>query len=64
MLAISRRKYGNTHPGKSHETFAVMELLELVENEPTARPFQCDWQACSKVSMPADGETMDGNADP
>ncbi|KAF7536465.1 hypothetical protein G7Z17_g13038 [Cylindrodendrum hubeiense] len=25
-----------------------MELLELVENEPTARPFQCDWQACTK----------------
>ena len=26
-----------------------MELLELVENEPTARPFQCDWQPCDKV---------------
>ncbi|KAH7153194.1 hypothetical protein EDB81DRAFT_449313 [Dactylonectria macrodidyma] len=25
-----------------------MELLELVENEPTARPFQCDWQSCTK----------------
>ncbi|KAI1088957.1 hypothetical protein F5B19DRAFT_485578 [Rostrohypoxylon terebratum] len=25
-----------------------MELMELVENEPTARPFQCDWPACSK----------------
>lgn len=25
-----------------------MELMELVENEPTARPFQCDWQACTK----------------
>ncbi|KAH8714315.1 hypothetical protein BGZ61DRAFT_209627 [Ilyonectria robusta] len=25
-----------------------MELLELVENEPTARPFQCDWQSCNK----------------
>lgn len=25
-----------------------MELMELVENEPTARPFQCDWQACNK----------------
>lgn len=22
--------------------------MELVENEPTARPFQCDWQPCSK----------------
>ncbi|KAH7142649.1 hypothetical protein B0J13DRAFT_676009 [Dactylonectria estremocensis] len=26
-----------------------MELLELVENEPTARPFQCDWQSCTKT---------------
>ncbi|KAH7179664.1 uncharacterized protein B0J16DRAFT_174784 [Fusarium flagelliforme] len=25
-----------------------MELMELVENEPTARPFQCDWQSCTK----------------
>ncbi|KKA29743.1 hypothetical protein TD95_003883 [Thielaviopsis punctulata] len=25
-----------------------MELMELVENEPTARPFQCDWSACNK----------------
>jgi hypothetical protein len=25
-----------------------MELLELVENEPTTRPFQCDWQSCDK----------------
>ncbi|KAI0143051.1 hypothetical protein GGR57DRAFT_495432 [Xylariaceae sp. FL1272] len=25
-----------------------MELMELVDNEPTARPFQCDWQSCSK----------------
>ncbi|KAI9158318.1 Zinc finger protein [Paramyrothecium foliicola] len=25
-----------------------MELLELVENEPTTRPFQCDWQSCNK----------------
>lgn len=23
--------------------------MELVENEPNARPFQCDWQACNKV---------------
>lgn len=22
--------------------------MELVENEPTARPFQCNWQACNK----------------
>ncbi|TIC97061.1 Pair-rule protein odd-paired [Colletotrichum higginsianum] len=22
--------------------------MELVENEPTARPFQCDWQSCNK----------------
>lgn len=28
-----------------------MELMELVENEPTSRPFQCDWQACNKVSF-------------
>ncbi|KAL3297864.1 C2H2 finger domain-containing protein [Colletotrichum asianum] len=27
-----------------------MELMELVENEPTARPFQCDWQSCNKSS--------------
>jgi hypothetical protein len=26
-----------------------MELMELVENEPTARPFQCEWQTCKKV---------------
>ncbi|OTA53682.1 hypothetical protein K449DRAFT_206490 [Hypoxylon sp. EC38] len=25
-----------------------MELMELVDNEPTARPFQCDWQSCNK----------------
>ncbi|KAK3371521.1 zinc finger protein 32 [Lasiosphaeria ovina] len=25
-----------------------MELMELVENEPTTRPFQCDWTACGK----------------
>ncbi|KAI5860328.1 hypothetical protein GGS23DRAFT_606875 [Durotheca rogersii] len=25
-----------------------MELLELVDNEPTARPFQCDWKSCNK----------------
>ncbi|KAK3683974.1 hypothetical protein B0T22DRAFT_267244 [Podospora appendiculata] len=25
-----------------------MELMELVENEPTTRPFQCDWQTCGK----------------
>ncbi|KAK5632459.1 hypothetical protein RRF57_008173 [Xylaria bambusicola] len=25
-----------------------MELLELVDNEPTARPFRCDWNPCGK----------------
>ncbi|EXV05359.1 zinc-finger double domain protein [Metarhizium robertsii] len=25
-----------------------MELLELVEYEPTTRPFQCDWESCNK----------------
>ncbi|EXL39616.1 hypothetical protein FOCG_17776 [Fusarium oxysporum f. sp. radicis-lycopersici 26381] len=25
-----------------------MELMELVENEASARPFQCDWQPCTK----------------
>ncbi|KAK4453057.1 hypothetical protein QBC34DRAFT_446487 [Podospora aff. communis PSN243] len=25
-----------------------MELMELVENEPTTRPFQCDWASCGK----------------
>ncbi|KAH7130850.1 hypothetical protein EDB81DRAFT_128887 [Dactylonectria macrodidyma] len=25
-----------------------MELLELVENEPMARPFHCDWQLCTR----------------
>lgn len=25
-----------------------MDVLELVENEPNARPFQCDWQTCNK----------------
>jgi uncharacterized Zn-finger protein len=28
-----------------------MDVMELVENEPNARPFQCDWQTCSKVSV-------------
>lgn len=32
-----------------------MELMELVENEPTARPFQCDWQSCNKVSSQNSG---------
>lgn len=27
-----------------------MDVMELVENEPNARPFQCDWQTCAKVS--------------
>lgn len=26
-----------------------MELMELVDNEPTTRPFQCDWDGCGKV---------------
>ncbi|KAI9055204.1 hypothetical protein LZ554_000168 [Drepanopeziza brunnea f. sp. 'monogermtubi'] len=25
-----------------------MDVMELVENEQNARPFQCDWQTCSK----------------
>ncbi|KAK3997081.1 putative zinc finger domain protein [Cladorrhinum sp. PSN332] len=25
-----------------------MELMELVDNEPTTRPFQCDWDGCGK----------------
>ncbi|KAH8670285.1 hypothetical protein BGZ60DRAFT_375553 [Tricladium varicosporioides] len=25
-----------------------MDVMELVENEPNARPFQCDWQTCNK----------------
>ncbi|KAG9239675.1 hypothetical protein BJ875DRAFT_501141 [Amylocarpus encephaloides] len=25
-----------------------MDVMELVENEPRARPFKCDWQACGK----------------
>ncbi|KAI1115436.1 hypothetical protein F5Y14DRAFT_129453 [Nemania sp. NC0429] len=25
-----------------------MELLELVDNEPAARPFRCDWESCGK----------------
>ncbi|KAJ1338301.1 metal regulatory transcription factor 1 [Microdochium nivale] len=25
-----------------------MELMELVDNEPMTRPFQCDWQSCDK----------------
>ncbi|KAH7413492.1 hypothetical protein BKA64DRAFT_355945 [Cadophora sp. MPI-SDFR-AT-0126] len=25
-----------------------MDVIELVENTPNARPFQCDWQTCSK----------------
>jgi hypothetical protein len=27
-----------------------MDVMELVENETNARPFQCDWQTCNKVS--------------
>ncbi|KAK2629836.1 hypothetical protein QTJ16_000656 [Diplocarpon rosae] len=27
-----------------------MDVMELVENEPNARPFQCDWQTCCKSS--------------
>ncbi|KAH7247308.1 uncharacterized protein BKA55DRAFT_514583 [Fusarium redolens] len=25
-----------------------MEVMELVEKQPTARPFQCDWRSCTK----------------
>ncbi|KAH7205063.1 hypothetical protein BKA60DRAFT_611920 [Fusarium oxysporum] len=28
-----------------------MEVIELVENKPTAHPFQCDWQSCTKVHL-------------
>jgi hypothetical protein len=31
-----------------------MDVMELVENEPNARPFQCDWQTCNKVSNAVD----------
>src|SRR5690554_1584303 len=31
-----------------------MELMEVVGNEPTARPFQCEWLTCKKVSRPPD----------
>ncbi|PQE12306.1 hypothetical protein CJF31_00000495 [Rutstroemia sp. NJR-2017a BVV2] len=27
-----------------------MDVMELVENEQNARPFQCDWKTCSKSS--------------
>lgn len=30
-----------------------MELMELVDNEPMTRPFQCDWQSCDKVGFTA-----------
>lgn len=40
-----------------------MELLELVENEPTARPFQCDWQSCNKVSIPTEDASTDNVTD-
>lgn len=26
-----------------------MDVMELVENEQNARPFQCDWKTCTKV---------------
>ncbi|GAP83647.1 putative zinc finger protein 32 [Rosellinia necatrix] len=29
-------------------TYDTMELLELVNNEPAARPFRCDWDPCGK----------------
>jgi len=37
-----------------------MDVMELVENEPNARPFQCDWQTCSKVRRkdPESGKSM------
>ena len=28
-----------------------MDVMELVENEPNARPFQCDWKTCNKVDI-------------
>jgi hypothetical protein len=34
-----------------------MDVMELVENEPNARPFQCDWQTCNKVSNEVDFDT-------
>lgn len=39
-----------------------MELLELVENEPTSRPFQCDWQSCNKVRISAEDEPTETGA--
>lgn len=30
-----------------------MEVMELVDNEPTIRPFQCTWESCGKVRMRA-----------
>jgi hypothetical protein len=41
------RRNAPRHHRDHHED--NMELMELVENEPTARPFQCDWQSCTKV---------------
>ena len=32
-----------------------MEVLELVDNEPTARAFKCNWETCGKVRTRALG---------
>lgn len=49
----SPRKEQNSIDWKNKEIQRVyrMDVMELVENEPNARPFQCDWQTCNKVSI-------------
>ena len=45
-------KQGNTKNNNIKVTrysAGEMELMELVENEPTTRPFECDWTSCGKV---------------
>jgi len=36
-------------PSRRQTPRSTMELLELVDNEPTSRPFACDWSKCGKV---------------
>lgn len=48
-----RQGSAKAHQTNRHQTLncCEMELMELVDNEPMARPFQCDWQDCTKVCL-------------
>lgn len=44
-----RETSGLYRKSEEEERKYKMDVMELVENEPNARPFQCDWQTCNKV---------------